>query len=82
MSTKKKVPMKVPVSIRGKRGPERGPLRKVSDRAGLTYVQTYRVLVLGTCKPNWDTACRLADAMGISLDQLRGKLERGRRKAA
>lgn len=56
--------------------------RLLGDKAGLSSNAVYRIFGNQSRRPNWDTACRIADALGISLDELRGMLERGRRQAA
>jgi len=41
--------------------------------AGLSRTQVFRVLK-GDRQPSWTAACRMADALGISMDALRAML--------
>lgn len=51
----------------------RGPLlqRELAEMAGLTVHQVYKI-EQGKCFPPFNVACALADALGVSLDELRG----------
>ncbi len=63
-------------------------VRKLRDRLGWsqnklarevdTAQQTINRIEAGKQKPGWDLACRLADALGVSLDTLRGSSGDGR----
>lgn len=46
-------------------------LRKLSDKSGISYqtIRNYRYL---RSEPTFKTMCRVADALGVSLDELRG----------
>jgi DNA-binding XRE family transcriptional regulator len=43
---------------------------QLADRIGISYVSMWQLL-MGQTKPKMETACRLADALGVPLDKLR-----------
>lgn len=49
---------------------------KVARQAGVSRTVAYRVLKYRNRRPSWEMACKLADSMGWSLDQLRRYLEK------
>jgi transcriptional regulator with XRE-family HTH domain len=50
-----------------KRGLTRSEL---AERVGIRYVSLWG-LIMGLSRPKMDTACKLADALGVPLDKLR-----------
>ena len=54
----------------------------LAGKLGVSVACVYRVLGDGSREPSWPLACRIADELGISLDQLRRDLDRGKRKVA
>ena len=45
---------------------------QLAKTAGLDESQVGRILA-GQRQPTWDTACKIADALDVSLDTLRGR---------
>ena len=52
--------------------------RALGDAAGLHWNYVAR-LESGGRQPSWDVVCRLADSLGITTDQFRDAVPRGRR---
>ena len=48
---------------------------RLAQVTGLTrgYLGRIEAMVPGRCGVSWDTACRVADALGVSVADLRGK---------
>ena len=46
---------------------------ELGRRTGMSRFQISRIMA-GERSPSWDAACRLADAMGMTMDQLRDLL--------
>jgi transcriptional regulator with XRE-family HTH domain len=47
--------------------------QRLADRAGLSGKSFLWELEVGRFLPGWKVACALADALGCSLDELRGR---------
>jgi transcriptional regulator with XRE-family HTH domain len=43
---------------------------ELASRVGISYVSMW-LLIMGRTRPKMETACRLADVLGVSLDKLR-----------
>jgi transcriptional regulator with XRE-family HTH domain len=56
-------------ALRGARGISQ---QRLADRAGLSGKSFVWELEVGRFLPGWRVACALADALGVSLDDLRG----------
>ncbi len=54
-------------AMAAKRGLTRSEL---AEKIGISYVSMWQLL-MGQTKPKMETACRLADALGVPLDKLR-----------
>lgn len=56
---------------RGKKG-----VALLAEKAGVHKLTLLRVMRYRSRKPRWEEACRIADAMGWSMDRLRRHLEK------
>lgn len=45
----------------------------LAEQSGLGRTQVWRILK-GYRQPSWEAACKLADAMGLTLDEFRSQL--------
>jgi DNA-binding XRE family transcriptional regulator len=54
-------------SLAAKHGMDR---QRLADAAGIAYPSLWALLV-GASKPKFETACKLADVLGVSVDKIR-----------
>lgn len=73
---KKKIDPELGRRVRALREERGWTQSQLGDRAGMGYQEVARI-ERGEREPTWSTALKLADALGVALDDLRGETEGG-----